>query len=172
MVATAAADRRHPSLRQDFPPGLSGWVPDRTPLRFDTREAGMRLEGFTFGSICIDDVTYRHDVVIDRGKIRKRSKKPSKPFRDTFGHTPLSVKEKIPWKRAPRPMLGRIVGSIDQLRGTAGPKPGAHRVCGPRGGQLPRLTRRRHHPRALRVRRPLEPTPVTSGTRRSARHDP
>jgi hypothetical protein len=52
-------------------------------------------------------------VVIDRGKIRKRSKKPSKPFRDTFGHTPLSVKEKIPWKRAPRPMLGRIVGSIN-----------------------------------------------------------
>ena len=58
----------------------------------------MRLEGFTFGSICIDDVTYRQDVVIDRGKIRKRSKKPSKPFRDTFGHTPLSVEEKIPWK--------------------------------------------------------------------------
>jgi hypothetical protein len=58
----------------------------------------MRLERFTFGSIRIDDVTYRHDVVIDRGKIRKRSKKPSKPFRDTFGHTPLSVEEKIPWK--------------------------------------------------------------------------
>jgi hypothetical protein len=58
----------------------------------------MRLEPFTFGSIRIDDVTYRQDVVIDRGKIRKRSKKPSKPFRDTFGHTPLSVEEKIPWK--------------------------------------------------------------------------
>ena len=58
----------------------------------------MRLERFTFGSIRIDDVTYRHDVVIDRGKSRKRSKKPSKPFRDTYGHTPLSVKEKIPWK--------------------------------------------------------------------------
>jgi hypothetical protein len=58
----------------------------------------MRLERFTFGSIRIDDVTYRHDVVIDRGKIRKRSKKPSKSFRDTFGHTPLSVEEQIPWK--------------------------------------------------------------------------
>ena len=58
----------------------------------------MRLDRFTFGSIRIDDVTYRRDVVIDRGKIRKRRKKPSKPFRDTFGHTPLSVEEKIPWK--------------------------------------------------------------------------
>lgn len=58
----------------------------------------MRLERFTFGSIRIDDVTYRQDVVIDRGKIRKRRKKPSKPFRDIFGHTPLSVEEKIPWK--------------------------------------------------------------------------
>jgi hypothetical protein len=57
----------------------------------------MRLERFTFGSIRIDDVTYRQDVVIDRGKIRKR-RKPSKPFRDAFGHTPLSVEEKIPWK--------------------------------------------------------------------------
>jgi hypothetical protein len=58
----------------------------------------MRVEGFDFGSICIDDVTYRKDVVIDRGKIRTRRKKPSKRFRDTFGHTPLSGEEKIPWK--------------------------------------------------------------------------
>jgi hypothetical protein len=58
----------------------------------------MRLERFTFGSIRIGDVTYRQDVVIDRGTIRKRRKKPSKPFRDTLGHTPLSVEEKIPWK--------------------------------------------------------------------------
>jgi hypothetical protein len=58
----------------------------------------MRVERFTFGSIRIDDVTYQQDVVIDRGKIRKRRKKPSKRFRDTFGHTPLSAEEKIPWK--------------------------------------------------------------------------
>jgi hypothetical protein len=36
--------------------------------------------------------------VIDRGNIRKRKKKPSKQFRDEFGHTPLSMEEKIPWK--------------------------------------------------------------------------
>src|SRR5512143_3075459 len=58
----------------------------------------MRLERFTFGSIRIDGVAYGQDVVIDRGKIHKRRKKPSKQFRDAFGHTPLSVQEKIPWK--------------------------------------------------------------------------
>jgi hypothetical protein len=58
----------------------------------------MRFEDFTFGSIRIDGVTYEHDVVIDRGQVRKRKKKPSKKFRAEFGHTPLSLAEKIPWK--------------------------------------------------------------------------
>jgi hypothetical protein len=35
----------------------------------------MRLDQFSFGSIRIDGVTYEHDVVIDRGEIRKRKKK-------------------------------------------------------------------------------------------------
>jgi len=48
----------------------------------------MRFEDFTFGSIRIDGVTYEHDVVIDRGQVRKRKKKPSKKFRAEFGHTP------------------------------------------------------------------------------------
>jgi hypothetical protein len=58
----------------------------------------MRFEDFSFGSIKIDDITYEHDVVIDQGEIRKRKKKPSKRYREEFGHTPLSVGEKIPWK--------------------------------------------------------------------------
>lgn len=58
----------------------------------------MRFEKFSFGSIEIDGVRYEHDVVVDRGEIRKRKKKPSKPFREQFGHTPLSIEEKIPWK--------------------------------------------------------------------------
>ena len=58
----------------------------------------MRFDGFSFGSIEIDDITYEHDIVIDRGDIRKRNKKPSKKFRDQFGHTPLSIKEDLPWK--------------------------------------------------------------------------
>ena len=57
----------------------------------------MRIEDFSFGSIQIDAETYEHDVVIDQGEIRKRKKKPSKKFRDKFGHTPLSIEEKIPW---------------------------------------------------------------------------
>ena len=58
----------------------------------------MRFQDFSFGSIRIDGVTYEHDIVIDRGKIRQRKKKASKKFRDAFGHTPLSAEEKIPWK--------------------------------------------------------------------------
>jgi len=58
----------------------------------------VRFEAFSFGTIRIDGVTHEHDVVIDRGQVRKRSKKPSKKYRDQFGHTPLSTEEDIPWK--------------------------------------------------------------------------
>ncbi len=58
----------------------------------------MHFDKFTFGSLEIDGSTYEHDVIIDHGEIRKRKKKPSKKFRDNFGHTPLSVEENIPWK--------------------------------------------------------------------------
>jgi hypothetical protein len=58
----------------------------------------MRFEEFSFGSIRIDGTTYEHDVVVDRGEILKRKKKASKRFREEYGHTPLSVEEKIPWK--------------------------------------------------------------------------
>lgn len=58
----------------------------------------MRIEKFSFGQITIDGVTYEHDVVIDRGKVRKRKKKPSRSLRDNYGHTPLSAAEEIPWK--------------------------------------------------------------------------
>jgi len=61
-------------------------------------EVNMRVRDFSFGSIRINGITYDHDVVIDRGKIRKRKKKPSKKFRDEFGHTPLSIEEEIPWE--------------------------------------------------------------------------
>lgn len=50
----------------------------------------------SFGRIRIDGVTYEHDVVIERGKVQKRNKKPSKE-RGTYGHTPLSSKEEMPW---------------------------------------------------------------------------
>lgn len=58
----------------------------------------MRIAQFAFGALEIDGVTYEYDVVIDGGEIRKRKKKASKKFRDAFGHTPLSLEEKIPWR--------------------------------------------------------------------------
>lgn len=71
----------------------------------------MRFEAFSFGSIQIDGVTYEHDVVIDRGKVRKRKKKPSRPYRDEFGHTPLSLNEDIPWK-CRRLVIGSGTGAL------------------------------------------------------------
>jgi hypothetical protein len=58
----------------------------------------MQFGRLHFGSIVIDSAKYSHDVLIDRGKVLKRKKKPSKKFREQFGHTPVSVEEKIPWK--------------------------------------------------------------------------
>jgi hypothetical protein len=58
----------------------------------------MHFDKFSFGTLQIDGSTYEQDVVIDRGEIRKRKKKPSRKFRDEFGHTPVSTEETIPWK--------------------------------------------------------------------------
>lgn len=71
----------------------------------------MRFEAFSFGSIRIDGVTYQHDVVIDHGQVRKRKKKPSRAFREAFGHTPLSVEEDIPWK-CRRLVIGTGTGAL------------------------------------------------------------
>jgi hypothetical protein len=62
------------------------------------RSVIMRFTGYSFGSIRVDGVTYDHDLVLDRGKIRKRKKAASRKFRDAYGHTPLSVAEEIPWR--------------------------------------------------------------------------
>jgi len=71
----------------------------------------MKFEEFSFGSIRIDGVTYDHDVVVDRGEVRKRKKTPSKQFRNAFGHTPLSLEEKIPWK-CRRLVVGTGTGAL------------------------------------------------------------
>lgn len=57
----------------------------------------MKAQLVAFGSIEIDGLRYEHDVVIDQGQVRKRSKKSSKPYRARYGHTPLSANEEIPW---------------------------------------------------------------------------
>ena len=65
----------------------------------------MDVRFLGFGSIEVEGRAYEHDIVIDRGAVRKRSKKPSKPYRDKFGHTPLSADEELPWG-GPRLIIG------------------------------------------------------------------
>src|SRR2546427_11614637 len=79
----------------------------------------MRFEEFSFGSIRIDGVAYEHDVVIDRGEVRKRKKKASKKVRDAFGHTPLSLEEKIPWK-CRRLVVGTGTGALPVMHNRGG----------------------------------------------------
>ena len=57
----------------------------------------MKARLVKFGEIEVEGKRYPHDVVIDGGEVKKRKKKPSKRFRERFGHTPLSVGENIPW---------------------------------------------------------------------------
>ncbi|HEY7045401.1 MAG TPA: MTH938/NDUFAF3 family protein [Nocardioidaceae bacterium] len=51
----------------------------------------------SFGAIEAEGQRYEHDIVVDHGVVRKRSKGPSKAYRGRFGHTPLSVDETLPW---------------------------------------------------------------------------
>lgn len=57
----------------------------------------MRIRFVSFGAIEVEGRRYDRDVVLEGGHVRKRKKAPSKPYRDRFGHTPLSVDEAIPW---------------------------------------------------------------------------
>jgi len=41
----------------------------------------VQFTGYSFGSVRVDGVTYDHDLIIDRGKVRKRKKAPSRKFR-------------------------------------------------------------------------------------------
>jgi hypothetical protein len=75
----------------------------------------MRFDNFAFGSIRIDGVTYEDDVVIDRGEVYKRRKKPSKKFREAFGHTPLSIEERIPWE-CRRLVIGTGTGALPVMK--------------------------------------------------------
>ena len=71
----------------------------------------MKFQQFSFGQIRIDGIEYGYDVVIDRGEVGKRKKKPSKKFREAFGHTPLSLEEEIPWK-CRRLVVGTGAGAL------------------------------------------------------------
>ena len=57
----------------------------------------MKARMLGFGDVELQGRRYHADVVIERGQIRRRHKKPSKPNRNRLGHTPLSAEESIPW---------------------------------------------------------------------------
>jgi hypothetical protein len=57
----------------------------------------MQARLLRFGSIEVEGHEYENDILIETGRVRKRKKKPSKPYRDEFGHTPLSADEDLPW---------------------------------------------------------------------------
>jgi hypothetical protein len=52
----------------------------------------VRFSGYSFGSVRVDGVTYDYDLVLDRGKIRKRKK----------GASP-----EVPRRLRPHPAVGR-----------------------------------------------------------------
>ena len=56
----------------------------------------MQARLLRFGSIEVEGREYENDIVIEGGRVRERKKKPSKRYRDEFGHTPLSAHEKLP----------------------------------------------------------------------------
>ena len=81
----------------------------------------MQFTGSSFGSIRVDGVTYGHDLIIDRGKVRKRKKATSQKFRAAYGHTQLSAEEDIPW-RCRRLVIG--TGAAGAAGHAAGPERG------------------------------------------------
>ena len=62
------------------------------------KSLSVRFSGYSFGSVRVDGVTYDHDLIIDRGRIRKRKKGASRKFHGAYGHTPLSAAEDVPWQ--------------------------------------------------------------------------
>src|SRR2546425_10239246 len=95
----------------------------------------MKCSLVSFGQIEIDGRRFDHDVVIEKGRIRRRKKGPSKKQRAAYGHTPLTPDEAVPWS-APLLIVG--TGASGQLpitdelyraaakrRGEGGPPPPA-----------------------------------------------
>jgi hypothetical protein len=57
----------------------------------------MKARWIGFGEIEVAGTRFDCDIVIDKGRVSKRHKGPSKAQRHDFGHTPLSVQKEIPW---------------------------------------------------------------------------
>lgn len=83
-------------LTRERPAGIAPAV-RLAAARFAGENPIVKAKLVAFGELDIAGELYTRDVVIDGGRIRPRRKGPSKPLRDQFGHTPLSVAEDIPW---------------------------------------------------------------------------
>jgi hypothetical protein len=57
----------------------------------------MTVWNFSFGELVIDGKQYTEDVIIEKGEISRRHKAVSRISKSTYGHTPLTVHENIPW---------------------------------------------------------------------------
>jgi hypothetical protein len=100
QVPRSLNGRSRPTGRTQAPCRGRTWTAAGTghTIPVQGRSVIMRFTSYSFGSIQVDGVTYTHDLIIDRGKIRKRKKAASRKFRDGYGHTPLSIAEDIPWR--------------------------------------------------------------------------
>jgi len=87
----------------------------QSPTKRPLSKTRLEFQAFSFGSIRIDGTTYDYDVVIDRGRVLKRRKKPSKKFRARFGHTPISIDEDIHWK-CRRLVIGTGTGALPIMK--------------------------------------------------------
>jgi hypothetical protein len=73
-------------------------------------------------------VTYDHGLVVDRGKIRKRTKGASRQFPSAYGHTPLPAAGDIP-RRCRRLVIGS--GADGRAAGAGrSPQAGSRRGAG------------------------------------------
>jgi hypothetical protein len=78
----------------------------------------MRVEAFSFWINPHYGITYDHDVVLDQGRVRKRSKRPSQEIpRGIWTHA-SPIEEQIPWN-CNRLMVGTGTGVLpvmDEVR--------------------------------------------------------
>jgi hypothetical protein len=89
----------------------------------------MKARFDSFGEIEIDGECYVHDVVIEQGVVSKRKKRASKSYRESYGHTPLSAEESIPWN-------GRILYIGTGMYGSLPVMPEVYREAEQRGVEV------------------------------------
>ena len=92
-------------------------------------------------SVEIDGRKYTRDVILDQGQAAQTEEKPSREFREEFGHTPVSLKEEIPWKckhlAVGTGMLGHLP-VMDEVKAEAHQR-GVELVLGPTPGAVQML---------------------------------